>query len=139
MTPTVNGSLRAVKPSIRVLHKASAPFRQLICEVDISQLRAGFADLMDRCANVVTQEHGLDLDDVIMERSAIVGLADCPNGDCLEVALPFLADQASLVQTIHNSAQSTNASLEFKQLVLHVLLEGNTPVFNQAGNKPDAQ
>jgi len=116
-------------------------------DVDLVRLRSGFARLTDECATVVTLEHGLDLDDVTMERFAFVGESGCDEDACFEVALPFLVDRAAVIRAIGETlqAQSENNSadlklemLTFQRLEIRVFLERGAPLFNQAGNTSDS-
>jgi hypothetical protein len=122
--------------------------------LDPAQIRAEFAVLMDQCANAVTMEHGLDLDDVLMERFAIVGQLETGGLDALkaerrEVPIPFLADQSGLIQSIQRSWATGDAHwlsperleimelLEIRELLVRAYLETGVPLFNQAGNGDD--
>ncbi|GJM23990.1 MAG: hypothetical protein DHS20C16_04050 [Phycisphaerae bacterium] len=113
--------------------------------MDPAQIRAEFAELMDQCANTVTMEHGLDLDDVLMERIARVGelggMLDAVESNRFEVPVPFLTDQSSLIQSIQESRPTEQNEapspdrLTIEELVVRVYLETGAPLFNQAGNE----
>ncbi len=134
-----------MQPTTRILHQALSDFRTPVKDIDLSGLQAAFAALMDQCANAVTLQHGLDMDDVILERYALVVLNPPvgPNADVvgenLEVAIPFLADRDRLIaaiQTRHNVAPTVLEGLEIQHIGIRAILETASPLFNQAGNQP---
>jgi hypothetical protein len=58
--------------------------------VEPRAVRAAFAELMDRCVPIV-QARRLDIDDVVLERFAIMRDESDPDGRNWRVRLPFLA------------------------------------------------
>ncbi len=129
-----------MKPSTRRLCEAEKSVRYPVSQLDVARFRADFADLMDECANAVTMEHGLDLDDVLMERFAVVVDLDAGESDSFEVPIPFLTNQSGVIQSIQNCQAAEGADrptperLEIRKLVVRVFLESGSPLFNQAGN-----
>ena len=134
-------------PSTRILFKASKSVCHRVTGLNPLGIRTEFAALMDQCANTVTMEHGLDLDDVLMERFARVGEQGDPAGNWAEVAIPFLTDPPSLIQTLVQGWREDAGAmpmpspdhltpqdrLEIRELVVRVYLEMDPPLFNQAG------
>ncbi len=126
----------------RRLCEASKSVCRPVANLCLSEIRSVFANLMDECANAVTMEHGLDLDDVIMERFA---RANGPSiSVSIEIPIPFLADEPGLTKTINDSVRAVNGSdgstqgLSIEELIVRVFLETDAPLFNQAGAGGDA-
>ncbi len=106
--------------------------------LDLSQVRADFAELMDDCANTVTMDHGLDLDDVIMERFAKVVIMGETNA--IDIPIPFLADSEGIVRSIQAGSLAACRGdiapdrIMIVALLVVVFMETAPPLFNQAAN-----
>lgn len=88
-------------------------------ELDIRELRSGFAALGERAAEAV-QRAGHDLDEVVFDRFLC---CRPPMGGCIEVPVKWLADERRLLADIRARCEAADGELpriESLRLVAHL-------------------
>ncbi|MEZ6082446.1 MAG: hypothetical protein R3E58_00460 [Phycisphaerae bacterium] len=141
----ITSEKHVVKHSAQRLCESAKPVLYSVNCLDASKIRADFADLMDQCANAVTMEHGLDLDDVLMERFAVACDVEAADGNSPpdashEVPIPFVSDLSVMTDAIVEGVMGQDAHrsperLVLTKLIVRVFLESGVPLFNQAGEQ----
>jgi hypothetical protein len=133
-TAAATSTMHALPPEI--LGYVTTPWSGSVRDADIDDLRAAYAELMDRAAEYI-QPMGYDQDDVLLER--VVVLRDRTGGEDGEwaVPLPLLAQPADLVaalDTFRREKRSLGpcepAEVSFSALQLTILRETDIPLPN---------